>query len=253
MNLTLLGVELTTETREQILAKLKEWLKESAPHQVVTVNPEILVAGARKSEYQTIVRSSDLKITDGAGIVFVAKLFRLPRPHRFTGVDLTNDVTTLAAETGRSVYLLGGDTGVAKKAAAKLQKLHPDVRISGAEEGIPRLTDARFQSLDPAMDEGELLKRIAAAKPGVLLVAFGHPKQEEFIAKYKNQLGASILIGVGGTFDYLAGSIRRAPRFIQVLWLEWLWRLIVQPWRIKRIWTATVVFLWLVTQERFKK
>jgi len=252
MQLKLLDIELTTNTREQILATLHEWLKESAPHHVVTANPEILVATTRDAEYKTIVQQADLRLTDGAGIVFAAKLRHLPQPHRFTGVDLVDALTDLAAETGRSIYLLGGNSGVAQKAAKALQAKHPDVRISGAEEGIPKLTDARFQALDPAMDEATLVKRIADNKPGILFVAFGHPKQEQFIAKHKAELGASILIGVGGTFDYLAGTVKRAPKFFQTIGLEWLWRLIVQPWRIKRIWDATAVFLWLVIRNHTK-
>ena len=177
---------------------------------------------------------------------------RLPQPERFTGVELVDELCSIAAKLGRSVYLVGGETGVAKKAAAELQKRHPDLRVSGAEEGVPKLTDARFQALDPIMSESELVKRIHEAKPGVVFVAFGHPKQEQFIAEHKQELGASILVGVGGTFDFLAGTVQRAPKIFQTLWLEWLWRLIVQPWRIKRIWTATVVFPWLAIKERLR-
>ena len=253
MSTTILGIELATDSKAKLREQLHEWLTEQTPRQIVTVNPEILVATTRSAQSKTALQNADLRLTDGAGILFVSKLLRLPVPERFTGVELVDELCTLAAKVGRSVYLVGGGQGVAKKAAIELQKRHPDLRVSGAEEGIPKLTDARFQALDPAMEEVALVQRIHQAKPSVVFVAFGHPKQEEFIAMHKQELGASVLVGVGGTFDFLAGTVQRAPKLLQTLWLEWLWRLIVQPWRIKRIWDATVVFPYLAIRDHFQK
>ena len=247
--LNILGIEITTESRAQITAQLREWLTERTPRQIVTVNPEILVAASHSKRSRQLIDQADLRVADGAGILLVARLFRLPAPERLTGIDLVDILCGLAADLGRSVYLLGGAAGVAQAAAAALQRRHPSLRIT-ADEGVPKLTDARFQALDPSMDEAHVIQRIAATKPGVLCVAYGHPKQEAFIAEHTDQLAASVMIGVGGTFDFLAGRIPRAPQLFQRLGLEWLWRLIVQPWRLKRIWTATVVFPWLVIRER---
>ncbi len=250
--LRILGIEIATESRGQLLATLREWLTERAAHQVVTINPEMLVAATRSQQSRRFIQTADLRIADGAGILFVARLFGLPKPERLTGVELVDELCQLAAELGRSVYLLGGEPGVATAAAAELQRRHPTLRIAAADEGIPKLTDERFQALDPTMEEAAIAERVAAAKPGVLFVAYGHPKQEAFLAEYRDRLGASILVGVGGTFDFLANRVPRAPHLVRALWLEWLWRLIVQPWRLGRIWNATVVFLWLVARERLR-
>lgn len=250
--LTIFGLSISTEPRADLVARLREWLTERTPHQVVTLNPEMLVAATRSERSHWLLEQADLRIADGAGILFVARLFRQPQPERLAGIELVDIVSELAAELGRSVYLLGGDPGVADAAAVELQRRHPTLRIT-ADEGVPKLTDARFQALDPAMEEANVVTRVAAAKPGVLLVAYGHPKQETFIAEHKAVLGASVMIGVGGSFDFLAGRVRRAPRLLQQLWLEWLWRLIVQPWRIGRIWTATVTFPLLAIRESFTK
>lgn len=251
--LVILGIDITTDSRADIVARLREWLTERTPRQIVTINPEMLVAANRSDEPKALLAGADLRIADGAGIVLAARLTKQPIPERIPGVELTDELCRLAAELGRSIYLLGGDPGVATAAAEALQRRHPTLRIAAADEGVPKLSDARWQVLDPAMEEAAIVGRVAAAKPGVLFVAYGHPKQEAFIAEHKDALQASVMVGVGGTFDFLAGRVKRAPHWLSRIGLEWMWRLLLQPWRITRIWNAAVVFLWLVIRERLNQ
>lgn len=251
--LKLFDIEISTQPRQEIEALLKEWLSERVPHQIITVNPEILVATVRDNLFREVIKNADLKLTDGAGIIFVSQIFGRSKPERITGVELVDVICQICGQLGRSVYLIGAEPGIAELAAEELQKRHPKLRIAGAEEGTPKQTDDKFSALEPSKFESGVVKRISEAKPAALFVAYGHLKQEPFIAKYKEVLGASVIVGVGGTFDFLSGKIKRAPKIFQSLWLEWLWRLILEPWRIKRIWDATVVFLWLVFKERLNK
>lgn len=248
--LTILGVPVACASRHELRGRWREWLTESTPHQLVTLNPEMLVAATRDSARRAVILGADERVADGAGILLAARLLARPQPERITGVELMDELAELASSLGRSVYLLGADPGVARAAARTLQRRHPALRIAGTDEGVPKVGDAQFRSLEPAQSEAAVIERIQTAKPGVLFVAYGHPKQDQFIADHKNELGASIQLGVGGAFDFLAGRVWRAPRLLRALWLEWLWRLIVQPWRLGRIWNATVVFVWLVIHAR---
>jgi N-acetylglucosaminyldiphosphoundecaprenol N-acetyl-beta-D-mannosaminyltransferase len=246
----ILGIPVSAAPLAALRRQFREWLTESGPHQIITINPEMLVAAARNPDRHRLLMQADERIIDGAGILLAARILGQRLAARTTGVELMDELAAAASSVGRSVYLLGADPLVARSAAAALQHRHPALRIAGADEGVPKVNDERFRSLEPEQSEAAVIERIRAAKPGVLFVAYGHPKQDQFIADHKRELAASVQLGVGGAFDFLAGRVWRAPRLIRALWLEWFWRLIVQPWRIGRIWNATVVFLWLVARER---
>jgi exopolysaccharide biosynthesis WecB/TagA/CpsF family protein len=173
-------------------------------------------------------------------------------------------ICEIAAEQGKSVYLVGGKEGIAKKAAEKLKKKYHGLRVVGAEKGIifKRFFGLRPQndsceylvSLDFNIEENnKLLERIRAVAPDILFVAFGHGKQEKWLAEFLLQLpSVKIGMGVGGAFDYISGQVRRAPKFARYLGLEWLCRLLSQPWRIKRIWKAIVSFGLLVKDYKIQ-
>ncbi len=274
---TLLGVPIEILSKREVFFLCKKWLIEDSKnnyhHQIVTVNPEFLMEARKNKIFLRVLQSADLRIADGFGLVcasvflygFKKKLFRM------TGVELTDILAQLCAETGRKIYLLGAYGEVAEKAAQVLREKFPLLVIAGAEEGMSRKSTQRKVRL-PKIDSGsqigpvldcdrgsgmtdeDVCARISASGADILLVAFGAPKQDMWIAENKERLsGIKIAVGVGGTFDYLAGVVPYAPRVLRMLGLEWLFRLITQPHRLGRIFTAVIRFPLAVISERLKK
>lgn len=203
---------------------------------IVTLNPEIIMAAAKDAELKRIINRADLVTPDGFGLMLAAKFLGTPLKERITGVDLTWGLIKLAEERGYRVFMLGGAPGVAKKAAQNIKRVHPKIKFVG------------ISSADP--DDKEIIKTIGKAKPNILFVAFGAPKQEKFISHLASRISIPLSIGVGGTFDYIAGVYPYAPEWMRKLGLEWLHRLCTQPWRWNRILTATIRFPWAVLKEK---
>lgn len=233
--IVVLGVPLDPVTRTEALALIHEFLKEERQKHVMTPNAEMLVEACHNSSFRKILNATALNIPDSAGLLTMARWTGQALPERVTGVDT---VAALCAELTEEtpVFLLGAAPGVAERAAEKLMQHNPRLRIVGCAAGSPSDRDA------PA-----ILHAIRAAAPHLLLVAYGAPAQDLWIAKYLKELpSVRVAMGVGGTFDFLAGTRVRAPGWMQHAGLEWLYRLIREPKRIGRIWRAVVVFPVLV-------
>ncbi len=232
----ILGSKLDLFTREEVFALLRQHVIERKQTHVITLNPEICLYALRDEGYQKFLNRSDLTVADGVGLRFAAFILGIKQPKRVTGRTVIDMLCRIAVEEGKSIYLLGAGEGVAKQTATALQSRYASLRIAGAEAGPA--PDA-FVMKDEA-----LLKRIQASGADIVLVAFGAPKQEQWIAANRGDLSnVSIFVGVGGLFDYEAGAVPRPPLFVQKAGLEWLYRLLTQPRRFTRIWRATVVFL----------
>jgi N-acetylglucosaminyldiphosphoundecaprenol N-acetyl-beta-D-mannosaminyltransferase len=171
-----------------------------------------------------IFHRSDLNLADGAPVVWLARLLGARIPGRVAGADLVPALLGHAAKSGARIFLLGGEEGVGLAAAARLRQLHPGLVIAGTHEP-PR---AAIED----MDNADILSRIADACPDVLLVAFGHPKQERWIDLHRDQLSVSIAIGVGCVLDIIAGRSHRAPNWMQEAGMEWAYRLAREPRRL---------------------
>jgi len=234
----ILGVAIDDVLMDEAIAAVARFIAEGGPHQIVTVNPEFVMEARRNRAFRRVLAAADLATPDGFGIILAARWRGTPLRGRVTGIDLTERIAAEAARRGWSLFLLGAAPGVAERAAAALQRANPGLRIAGCYAGSPR----------PA-DEPPIRERIIAARPDVLLVAYGHPAQDLWIARNQPLLRVPVAIGVGGTFDELAGVVPRAPALMQRLGLKWLYRLIVQPWRWRRIMTAAPLFLWTVLRE----
>ncbi len=234
----ILGVAIDDVLMDEAIAAVARFIGEGGPHQIVTVNPEFVMEARRNRPFRRVLAAADLATPDGFGIILAARWLGTPLRGRVTGIDLTERIAAEAAQRGWSLFLLGAAPGVAERAAAALQRANPRLRIAGCYAGSPR----------PA-DEPPIRERILAARPDVLLVAYGHPAQDLWIARNQPLLRVPVAIGVGGTFDELAGVVPRAPALVQRLGLKWLYRLIVQPWRWRRIMTAAPLFLWTVLRE----
>lgn len=234
------GVDLTDLSIEGLLTKIEENIQNNKFTQIVTANPEIMVKVYNNITYKNIVRSSEIVLTDGFGLQLVVWLKYLRYIPRITGVEL---IQRLVAKENK-IYLLGGRGNTAKLASERYKNRYPKSRIVGFDSG------GEINS-NNIKDKLDLIDKINHSGAEILVVALGAPIQEEFIKHWKDQLSVSVAIGAGGTLDYVAGVVPIPPKFIKSIGLEWLWRLITQPKRIKRIATAVFIFPWLVlTKDR---
>ncbi len=213
---------------------------------IVTANPEILLAARRDKNYFNTLQQADLRLVDGFGLWLLLRLFGT-KTERVTGVELSEALVKQAAEKHWRVAFVGGSAVAAAKAAEAMKRIHPSLQTIVEEGGA---VDVEGKA-DDAGEEAKL--RLTMFAPDLLLVAFGHPKQERWIANNIATLpSVKTVVGVGGTFDFWSGTIKRAPRLMRRLGLEWLWRLLREPRRLGRILRAVVVFPALFIVDRLK-
>ncbi|MEB3284150.1 MAG: WecB/TagA/CpsF family glycosyltransferase [Candidatus Sericytochromatia bacterium] len=206
---------------------------------VVTMNAEMAIQALEDADLGDIIKRASLVTPDGIGVVWaIARQQSGPRVVKVAGVDLVQALVARIAQTGHRLYLLGGKPGVAEAAAVALQQRYSGLQITGCHHGF----------FSPE-DEPDLLDKIKAARPDILLVALGVPRQEKWIERHRNELQATIAIGVGGSLDVFAGRVRRAPATFQRLHLEWLYRLIQEPWRMKRMRSTLPPFVYRVLTQ----
>lgn len=234
----ILGVRADRVTRAQALDDIAEIIErrrasknESPCQQIVTVNPEFVMAAQRNLPFREAINAAALVLPDGTGVVWAARYLGKPTPERVTGTDMLAALAQRCAASGYRIYLLGAAPGVAEMAADRLQQMAPGLQIAGTYAGSPA----------PA-EEDAIIERIRVAQADVLCVAYGAPAQELWIYRNLARLPVAVVIGVGGAFDFLSGRQKRAPRFMQRLGLEWLFRLYREPKRWRRILVAVPIF-----------
>ncbi len=171
-------------------------------------------------------------IPDGIGLVIASKIIKNPLKERVTGIDLMENILNYCNENNKSIFILGGKPGVADRAVENIVKKYPNIKKSGSYHGYFKGHHIGHEGHD---EEKEVINKINELKPDILFVAFGAPKQELWIQRYKDEVNTSILMGVGGSVDVYAGEVKRAPEFYQKFGLEWLYRLVKEPWRYKRM------------------
>jgi N-acetylglucosaminyldiphosphoundecaprenol N-acetyl-beta-D-mannosaminyltransferase len=203
---------------------------------IVTANPEILLLARKNKTYREAISSADLRTVDGFGLFLVSSVLRR-KSERLTGVELSEHLLQFAWTNHLRVGLLGGEFGEAAEAGKKLSECYPGLEILVEEGGS--INDAGVE--DPKAEAAR--ERMILYSPQILLVAFGAPRQELWIHEHRNEFAdLRAVVGVGGTFNFWAGRLKRAPRWMRSFGLEWLWRLILEPRRIGRIWRAVVIF-----------
>lgn len=221
----ILGVPVHPLTMNESVAVLEEKLQKKEQAFVVTANAEIIMMCQQDKEYNNIVsEQADLVLPDGAGAVWAGRYLGNEVPERVAGFDLYNQLLKLSADKGYKAYFFGGAPGVAEAAKNKAEELYPGVQIVGCRNGYFNETE-----------EEAIIKEINDAAPDMLFVALGAPKQEKWLVKYRNQLKPRVLMGIGGSFDVLAGKMERAPKWMQEASLEWAFRLYKQPSRFMRM------------------
>ena len=210
---------------EQMIARRRGSSGNTLPcQQVVTVNPEFVMAAQRNKDFRIAINSAALVLADGIGVVWATRYLGRSTPERVTGSDMLPQLARLCAASGYRLYLLGAAVGIAEAAGARLQELAPGLEIAGTYTGSPA-----------PEEESEIIERIRAARADVLCVAYGAPAQDLWIWRNLSRLPAAVAMGVGGAYDFLSGRQRRAPLVMQRMGLEWLYRLYREPWRWRRM------------------
>lgn len=234
----LLDVKVDNIKKVDISSLFSNYLKDDKFNLVATINPEFLVNANRDKEFKKLLNNTAISICDGVGISFFSKLLFKTKLHRTTGVEVADILCKTCEKENKSIYFLGG-FGVAEKTAEIVLKKYPNIKIAGYEDGNPN----------------KISKKIIIAQPDAILVAFGSPKQEFWLANSADKIPSlKIGIGIGGTFDFWTGKIKRAPKFTQTIGLEWLWRFCLEPIkRGRRIFKSVFVFSFSVIISLFKK
>jgi N-acetylglucosaminyldiphosphoundecaprenol N-acetyl-beta-D-mannosaminyltransferase len=216
--------------RAGALARIDDFVAAGTPHHIVTANVDYLRLTGQVPGFRNIINTADLVVPDGMPLLWGSRLLGDPLPERVTGVDLLVACAGLAAAKGYRIFLLGAGPGVAEEAACVLRTRHPGVRVVGTYAPPMR-------PLTPG-DDDTMVRVIQEMQPDLLFVAFGAPKQDQWIRAHLDRLAVPVCMGVGGAFDLLAGRVKRAPVWMQHAGLEWLYRITQEP---RRLWPRYVV------------
>ena len=236
---TILGIKLDGNNIADTVDQIQDYLGSSHQYHIATVNPEFIVDAFTNEEFRKVLNSCSLNIVDGFGLKLVG-LFKGYNFKRCTGVDLVNHLAKSDFINNEKIFLLGGKEGIGYAASRKLKQINPNINIVGYMSGF---VDIKNPSL---YEYNEILGAINQSEPTLLLVAYNAPYAQMFIDEYLTKMpSVKVAIGIGGTFDFIVGTVKRAPKLFRAVGLEWLWRLFLQPARLKRIYKAVFKFLYL--------
>jgi len=240
----LFGVPIDHLNCSQVLEHLDRFVSEKKAHQVITPDTLAILRARADKQYLDITKKADLVTPDGAGILWATAFLEEPLPERITGIDMINYICQLAVRKKYKIYLLGAERNVIEKAAKNLIERYPGINIVGYHHGY---FDNSNSTKNDTSEENEniIIQEIKDKKPDFLLVGMGVPKQEFWIFKHKDELEVPVCIGIGGSFDVISGKIPRAPLWMQNHGMEWIYRLIREPKRIKRV-IVLPYFIWLI-------
>ncbi|OGE90578.1 MAG: hypothetical protein A3J07_02650 [Candidatus Doudnabacteria bacterium RIFCSPLOWO2_02_FULL_49_13] len=258
MKSSIAGVLVDNITKHEAIEAIDNFVKSGQPHSVVTPYSELIVWALDNSSYRNILNNADLSLPDGVGILWAAKYLSSPkvglwrsllsiifdRPYirsviqeQISGSRFIYDIAELAEEKNYSLSLVGGSGNVAAQSAYELKKLFSNLNIKLALSGRPF--------------DAKIVEEISRSNSDILLIAYSPPKQEIWLSQNLPDLNVRVAMGVGGSFDYIAKKHPVAPSWAKSWGLEWFWRLITQPWRLKRIWNAVPMFIWKI--YKYKK
>ena len=222
MKVNVMGVAFDNVTMAEALDRAEELLNRPGADYCVTPNAEIVYEAMHDAQFCTLLNDAAMVLPDGAGTVLGAKLLGTPLKEKVAGIDFATNLLGVLEASGKSLYLLGAKPGIGELAAEKMKQMHPKLNICGVADGY-------FQ------EEAPVVEKINAVKPDVLFVCLGAPKQERFMHEHRGELDTRFMIGLGGSLDGFAGTVKRAPRWMIRLQLEWLYRLIKEPRRFGRM------------------
>jgi N-acetylglucosaminyldiphosphoundecaprenol N-acetyl-beta-D-mannosaminyltransferase len=222
--IAIMGVPFDNVTRSETLNIIHRMVQSRMPHYIATANVDFLVQAQTDIELRRILFDAHLVLCDGTPLIWASRWLGNPLPERVAGSDLVPVLLQAAEQNGYRVFILGAAEEMNRQAAENIQRQHPDLLVVGRYSPPPKPLQE--------MDHDEIRRQIVEAKPDILLVAFGCPKQEKWISMNYRELGVPVCVGVGATVDFLAGAVRRAPAWMRTAGLEWTWRLAQEPRRL---------------------
>ena len=239
----LLGLEFERQRMAAIVARCLAWTKQPRrSHIVVTANASHLCMMRRDAALRDACRAADLAVADGMSVVWALEMLGRPVPERVAGVDLMSSLLAAGGAERLRVYLLGARQDVLDALVAECGRRYPGLTIAGSRNGY-----------FGADDHLSIVEEIRSSKPDMLFVGMPSPFKDVFCERYRDHLNVPVIVGVGGSFDVLAGYTRRAPRAAQRMGLEWAWRFMMEPRRLwKRYLTTNTEFIWLVLREAWR-
>ena len=236
----ILDIPITNIRKVELLQQIDQHFQKGDQHLfIVTANPEIIMLTKTSADYKETITAADYILADGIGVIIGSKILGTPLDEKLPGYELMHDFLNYANKHDKSVYFYGAKPGIAEQAANKATEQYATLNVAGYMDGY-------------TIHGQEAATKIAATKPDFVFVAMGAPRQEQWIAEFKDLFPGSVLIGVGGSLDVLSGSVKRAPAFWTNNNLEWFYRLITQPTRAKRM-LKIPLFLMHVVKEKFMK
>lgn len=218
------GVPIDVVNLESAFERFKQLLDRSGFSFICTPNTEIVMAAKNDEKLSNVLKSSDMNIPDGIGLIIASKIHKLGLIERVTGVDMMENILEFCNYSRKSIYILGGKPGVAEMAIKNIKDKFSNIEVKGYRDGY-------FNE----EDENEIINNINNLSPDVLFVCLGAPKQEKWMYEHSKNLTVKVAMGVGGSVDIWAGTAKRAPKFFIIFGLEWLYRLFKEPWRFKRM------------------
>lgn len=235
--------ELPNRTRKNTLEKIIKYIKNPRGiFHIVSLNPENMVVGLQNRTFKRVIKSAQLTIIDGVGIEMAAQILNIEAGERYPGVDLMNNLISHISNMSLTVLFLGGQTNLAEELAKCYRQSYPQTKFIGLQ-GIKNIKKPAPE------EEKEIYRIVRVSKPQLVFVAFGSPAQEIWIYKNKRLLSGRVCMGVGGAFDYLTGRIQRPKALFRTWGVEWLIRLIKQPWRAFRQ-LRLIIFMYFVIKQK---
>ena len=241
----ILGVLIDNITKNDLHEKVMTSLTEKRKIKIFTPNPEIVLSISANDSLKNILSQADICIADGIGLIMASKILGAPLPERLAGIELGEFVLEYARKNHLSVFLLGGKKGVAEHAKSRLESKYKGLNICGTHHGF----------FDIKGKENEkVIRLIKGTAPDVIFVCMGFPQQEKWICENEANIPSLLLsVGLGGSLDVWSGKIRRAPALFRSLSLEWLWRMIKEPKRIKILYKIPLFFIRVISQRLSKR
>lgn len=238
MKINVMGVNFDNVTMEEAMDNARQILEGSETVYVVTPNSEIVYEAMHDENLMDLLNAASMVLPDGAGVVLGSKILGTPLKQKVAGVEFADHLMDVLIEKHKKLYLLGSKPGVAEMAAEKMIQKHPGLMICGMADGYFK-------------DEAAVVQKVNASGADVLFVCLGAPKQEIFMQNHKDELNVKMMIGLGGSLDSFAGTVKRAPRWMIQLNLEWLYRLLKEPKRLGRM-MRLPKFILAVTAKKIK-
>ena len=237
MQIDVVGIPIQNVTMGEAVNDVVSFMEQREAKIVVTPNAEILQMCVENEQVRQTVLQADYIIPDGIGVVKAAAMLGTPLKGKVAGCELGWNILEPMAQKGKKLFMLGGKPGVAEMAAQKIKETYPNLEIAGIQDGYFK-------------DDKAVIERINAANPDAMFVCLGAPKQETWMVSHREELSVGVMLGLGGSMDVYAGTVKRAPKIFVKLGMEWFYRLIKHPWRIKRMMGLPRFF---VSVKKYKK